>query len=133
MPTQEKPFPGTTKTQADIEKTIHSLIFDVALEAALAEAIILVPFLGFPIIKQIFYFIARNLMELVYKQLALATIFTMIDIDVENQRLTYEAARTALKKELSKPEDLKNETERQAAVEEFRRKLRDLIKFPKPV
>jgi hypothetical protein len=123
----EKPLPTTTPVQDLAENVIKNILIEVALKVAIAQIIIAVPFLGFPIINPVFIFIAEKLVLRVFAELARVVNFEIIDIRIESERKNYEEAVSKLRTVLTTPEVPNDQIEK--AKEEFRNRLHDLIHF----
>lgn len=127
---ETKPFPGTTPGMDRVEKTIHDLTFDVGLRAGFTAVYAYVPFLAYPVIKQVFEYCITKFFDIVYKELSLGVLTLVIDFKTEAEQAAYEKATVELKAQLQKAEQ--NVEELKAAQEEFKKKLADLIRFPRP-
>jgi uncharacterized membrane protein len=123
------PLPGTSSEYDRIEKLINTLVFDVAFDQLISRILNEVPFLGYPVIKQIFTFTTRKLLQLFYTFIEKELSKLVISAEVEAERKAYDAAVIALKEQLSKQEVNPDEIER--ARQEMRNRLRDLIRFPR--
>lgn len=117
----------------EFERIVHSTVMDVAVEAALNAITVAVPFLGFPVIKQVFFFVAKKLIDAVYVEIARGIAFQVIGMNVEKENAEYKEAVTALKNKIDFPTSTQKD-EANAEIEkarlEFEEKLRILIRFP---
>ena len=115
---------------SDPTQVIHHLVIDVALQAALQAVTAAIPFLGFPVIKTVFFFIATQFSELLYKEIAKIITFEIISLETEAQQKAYEEAAARLKTILTQPSTQTPEeqnAEIEQAKEEFKKKLANLI------
>lgn len=90
----------------------------------ISKIIIAVPFLGWPVINQIFTKLVYKLASMFIKEVETLAIFMKIDFKVNGQRERYEEATDQLREVLKTPntnEDV------QRAKDEYKNKLRDLI------
>lgn len=120
------------------EKVIKTLIFDVAVKAAVASAISALPILGLPVIRPIFTFIVEKTASLIYKELSRFVVFSIIDIQNETDLKNYQEAVKSLEAVLEIPADHydhgeegvnKKEIEIEKAKQEYKKRLADLIRF----
>lgn len=79
------------------EKIIHAIIMDVLLESAIKAATVAAPWLGLPVIRQVFRFIAGKFAAFFAAQLERATAFAIIDAQVNQEVRTYQDAMKQLK------------------------------------
>jgi len=107
-----------------IEAKVSHSIFDVAIEAAIKAAIVYVPVLGAPIIKQLFTFCVEKFASLLYTQTELAVSFIVVDLKVNKQSEEYRAAVSELSTAIV---EQKSPEEIERAREEFKTRLRTLI------
>lgn len=116
--------PTDTNTAAIVaNKFIQSAIFDVALNAFKTWATVQVPFLGWPIIKQIFSLLVGKIGDFIYEYLATIVTFSIIDLKIQAEKNAYDEAVTDLKK----AHEGGNPDEVQKAKEEFKKRFRSLI------
>lgn len=120
------------------EKVVKTLIFDVAVKAAVASAIAAVPLLGAPVIRQIFTFIVEKTATLIYKELSRFVVFSIIDFKNEADLKNYQEASKTLGIAMETPAEHydhgaegvnKRELEIEKAKEEYKKKLASLIRF----
>ena len=71
---------------------VKGLIFDVALKNAYTEAILLLPFLGYPVISTVFSAALMWFGKRVYKALSAIVTFNVITIENAAHRKEYEKA-----------------------------------------
>lgn len=107
-----------------IEAKVSHSIFDIAIEAAIKAAIAYVPFLGVPIIKQLFTFCVEKFASLLYTQTELAVSFIVVDLKVNKQSDEYREAVSQLSLAIATQ---KSPEEIERAREEFKARLRTLI------
>jgi hypothetical protein len=94
--------PTTTNGAATIaDKVLHALIFDVAVSAAEAEIIAVVPAMGLPILKQIDEAVIKFVAEKIYTALALGATFAIIDAQTSAEASAANEAATNLKQALT--------------------------------
>lgn len=126
---------GVDNTPA--EQIIHDATMNVAVEVALNAITVAVPFLGFPVIKQIFFFLSKKLIDSVYVEIAKKFAFTFIAMVEENHRSDYEEAKEKLRMAIDFPvatQKDESDAEIQKAITEYKAKLRALIVMPtKPI
>lgn len=92
-------------------------------------AIAQVPFLGLPIIKQIFAYILSKVLEKVEGEGQLLISFKMIDVEIDKEVKEYKDAIESLK--VANTTGVSDE-ERQLALKLAKDKLRALIRMPAP-
>jgi hypothetical protein len=104
-----------------------SVTVDLAGEYLVKLAIAEFPFLAFPIIKQTFSYLVKKIISKSQEEGQLMISFVFIDKEVAHKNTLYVEAVTKLKEVLESdiPEEKKNE-----ALEETKKRLRDLIRFP---
>lgn len=121
------PLPGTSPGYDKTERIVHAIIFDVALSTVVDKLLLAVPWLGWPVIKQVFLFVLNKIVSLLYAEIEQGVALALIDQRVTAEKDAYIRAVEALKQELTKPN---GEAEVEKAKEEYRRRLRDLIRIP---
>jgi hypothetical protein len=109
-----------------VDAIVKGLIFEVALRAVVARLILVVPFLGWPVINPVFVFILSKIAGLLFDEMAKVVSFGIIELQVDHQRKTYEESVDKLKLALTAgdPDAIKQ------AKEEFKNRLGDLIRLP---
>lgn len=110
--------PRTTVGAAIAEAT-----FSVAVEAAIKVAQYYVPVLAAPVIKQVFEFVVRKFMEVLYQETEKETSMLIIDLKVNRQAKEYTEAVTELKTAIQSQDEKRIQDEK----EKFKARLRDLI------
>jgi len=80
----------------DINNAIQIAIFDVALNALKAYAVASLPWLGWPIINQLFNLLTNLIGKYVYTYLAQIATFTVIDMQTAAETQAYAQALNAL-------------------------------------
>lgn len=112
-----------------IEKTeeVITVIADITTDYIVKLSILEFPFLGLPIVKQTYSYIIQKIVGRIKSEGELFITFAMIDSDADQRRQVYTEAIEKLKEVLDVPttEEAKNE-----ALEETKKRLRDLIRFP---
>lgn len=126
------PYDGMTPAEAAVEKFLDSVVLGLGLKAAIEASVAAAPFLGLPVIKQLYTYLATELVSFVFKKLTAIGYNFVVDIKVGAERASFDEARDALKEELLKPEEAQDAEELRKLNEEFNRRARDLIRFPKP-
>jgi hypothetical protein len=104
-----------------------SFAVETASEYLVKLAIIEFPVLGIPIIKQIFTFIVMRIISRAKNEGELMISFAFIDKEVNHKKELYAEAVTKLKEVMKSEID---EEKKNEALEETRKRLRDLIRFP---
>lgn len=124
-----KPLPGTSPAYDEAESYVRKAIFDYGFKEVFDRVISVIPWLGYPVIKQVFSFVSEKLLWLFYTivEQQLALIFIDGKVDIENKK--FKEAVNALKAELSKPKENQDANQVEAAKQEVRSRLRDLIRF----
>lgn len=107
-----------------MEQAIKSIFFEQIVKAVISKIIIAVPFLGWPIINQIFTGLVYKLAKMFIKEMETLSVFIKIDFEVDGQRREYEKATEEMKEALKNPQSYEN---LQKAKDEYREKLRNLI------
>jgi hypothetical protein len=113
------------KPAQSVANMINFAIYDVAVNVAEAAAISQVPFLGLPVIKQVFHFVLSKMAGLIYVPLATGSIFTVIKIQTDSQKKEYAEAEGKLRlANLSgDPEAIRK------ATDEFKKSFRRLVHY----
>lgn len=106
-------------------ETIKKLYFEVVVEAAIASSIAALPFLGVPVIKQIYTFLVKHFAGNLFEEGEVYGLFYDIDSEVDEETTEYQEATDTLRTELER-DDL-TEEEKQRAKDEYKEKLRNLI------
>lgn len=118
-------LPGTPKLYDKIEGLVNSLLFGVFFDKGINNLISAVPFLGWPVIKQVFVFGLRKVLEKMYAGSEEGIALLVIDKFEDAQREAFDEAKLKLKAEMEKldarEEDLKK------AEEDFVRRFNDLV------
>ncbi len=86
----------TNPTIGTVDQIIQGLIFDVGVRAAIAYATAQLPFLSFPIIKQLFAWAVGKLASAIYVQLENQIAFSVINFQTDKQKNDYMDAIAAL-------------------------------------
>jgi hypothetical protein len=118
--------PTTTNTATHtVDQIIQAAIFDVALNALQTYLYAQLPWLGFPIIKQVFGAFLNWVAGYIYTYLTQVANFTVIDLQTDQEKASYDAAVTQLKSAQSSgdPNAL------QKAKDQFKSTLGNLIHF----
>lgn len=106
---------------------VLDVVSDVTSEYIIKLSIVEFPFLGLPIIKQMYSYIIQKVVGKIKDEEQLFITFAIIDSDVQGRKKEYDTAVDNLKEVLQSPvsEERKNE-----ALEETKKRLRNLIRFP---
>lgn len=112
------------------DKIIHAAIYDVALMAAEKAAIAEAPFLGLPVIRQVFHYLLMQMADLIYPQLDNMVDFKIIDTEVGHELITYNAAKDRLRMAVLPTQGEPDAAEIENAKADFKKRLADLIHLP---
>jgi hypothetical protein len=104
-----------------------SVGIDLMGEYLVKLAIIEFPFLSLPVLKQIFSFIVKRIISRTKDEGELMISFAFIDKEIGEKKEIYNEAVTKLKEVL---ESNTTEEKKDEALEETKKRLRDLIRFP---
>lgn len=115
--------PEDNQTANAADTVIQRLIFDVALQAAMAAAIADSPWLGLPVIKQLLSSLLQVVAGYIYKALAVHVSFAIINAQTLAEQKDFEASTSALAEAFKKGDD----NEIQVATDNVKRALRSLI------
>lgn len=116
-----------TNPSVDAADTVAKIvIMDVLTEGAIKLALVDVPFLNIPVIKQLFTFIMNFAGKYLYKVLSLEAAFIIIGKQVEVQRIEYEKEVEQLKTAIKEG---KSDEEINKERAEAKKRLRKLIDF----
>lgn len=117
--------PATHNTTAEIVNEIIQIsIMEIGVNAAIAAATAELPFLGFPVIKQLFSMAVKWLGSRIYTALAHLATFQIIDLQTDSEVREYNDAVLRLKEALSK-----EGSDVSSAKNEFRDRLARLIRW----
>jgi hypothetical protein len=121
---------GSTPTTTDgavqsVDDIIQSAIFDVALNALKTYLYAQMPWLAYPIIKQVFGALLNWIAGYIYNYLTQVANFTVIDLQTDQEKASYDASVTQLQAAQSSgdPNALQN------ATNQFKNTLGNLIHF----
>jgi len=107
-------------------KAAKFLVMDVLIEGATKAAMVEMPWLNLPVLKQFFTFMMNVCGKLILKRLTIETAMVIIGVQVENQRENYEREieelKTAIKEGRSDEEIAKERAE-------AKERLRKLINY----
>lgn len=81
---------------AEVDRFIQSAVFDVAVNAFCAYAATQFPFLGWPVLSTLFRLLVRVQAQGIYRFLARAATFTVIDMQTDVERARYQQAVVGL-------------------------------------
>jgi hypothetical protein len=107
--------------------TTFEMAVDTAGDYFVRAAIVRFPFLGLPIIKQIFTFIIKNTISKIESEGELMIRFKFIDKDVDERNHEYTKVINELKQI---NENGATEDEKRIALQNAKDRLRNLIRFP---
>lgn len=114
----------TNSTAQTVNSIIQGCIFDVALNALKTYAIAQVPFLGWPLIKQLFGWMLNKIGEFIYNYLATVATFTIIDSQVNAELKAHREAAIAV---VTAALEAKDENAIKKAKDDFKAALGSLI------
>jgi hypothetical protein len=121
-------YPGTTPEQEKVEATVRAVVFDLLFDVVFDRALAAVPWLGYPVIKQVFSFVLRKLLSVSYEGLRELVMSSAINAKVQADRKAFEAAAERLRIEI----ELKTQGEKlEQAKIDFRNRFRDLVRYPR--
>lgn len=104
---------------------IQFAIYDVAVNALQVAAIAELPWLGWPVIKQLFGLLLNTIAGYIYKYLAQAATFEIIDLQTEAEQSAYAAAVGKLQTAISTGD----QDATTQGIDEFKKSLGSLIHF----
>lgn len=108
-----------------MEQAIRSIYIEQIAKAVISKIIIAVPFLGLPVINQIFTAVFYKVAKMAYDEIEELAVIFKIEFKVEGQKEEYEQATENLRNVLKFPDKTAEEIKR--AKDEYKKKLRDLI------
>jgi hypothetical protein len=114
-------------TTTDTVKTALKVGLSLATKSVIAAAITALPFLGLPVLNQLFTWGVEWVAAKLLPHLQVFFVDTIIDIEVNAEKKAYARAREELQKVLT--EKITNPAEVENASEEFDNRLADLIRF----
>jgi hypothetical protein len=118
--------PTTTNgTASTVDSIIQSAIFDVALNALKTYLYAQMPWLSYPIIKQVFGAFLNWVAGYIYTYLTQVANFTVIDLQTDQEKSSYAAAVT----QLQAAQSLGDPNAIQKAKDQFTSTLGNLIHF----
>ena len=104
---------------------IKRLVYESVRDAAILKTIAAFPFLGIPIIKQVFTFFAKKIIDQFYDEASTKAKFIAIEFRVRRDLNEYNYAKEELKKAI----DTKDEDQINEAKEKFKLRLAAFIRF----
>lgn len=119
-------LPGVPEEYDRAEKTLKEM-FDEALGAAQEAAMVAVPALAWPVVKQLFKFVVSKLGKFLYGELEKRIAVLVINVKVQSEKRSYEKATAELRAALENKDTVIEEKER--LLEEYKKRLADLISF----
>jgi len=122
-------LPGTTPDYDQAETVIRKLL-DQATAAAIEAIRTSVPFLNAWGIRAIFRIAVERLVKFIYKFIEEAVALAVIEARVDGERIALEKATDAIREALSRPTGGMTDEEQKKLLEEYDRRLRDLIRIP---
>jgi hypothetical protein len=117
-----KESPTSTTSQETFSATV-----EVMGEYFIKLAIIEFPWLNIPVVKQVFSFVVKKVLAKIRSEGELVISFAFIDKETEGRRVLYEEAVDKLKQVL---ESSPTQEKKDEALEETKKRLRALIRFP---
>lgn len=109
-----------------IEREIRALFFKEVVQVVIAKAVASAPFLGWPVVGWFFAAFMNFIATKFWNEAKLHGIFMSIDIEEGGKKVEYINAVNELHDALKNPD---NEDEKERAKENYREKLRNLIKL----
>lgn len=126
----EIPFEGVDPIISKINKMLNDATLKVLVPMLEADIIALAPWMGLPVIKQIWQFPFEYAIARAYDGGYKWVAGKWTDVQVNGQARATEETRADLMKEMSKPEELQDESKIQAKLEEFKKRWAELSLFP---
>lgn len=121
-------YPGTTPEQEKVEAAVRAVAFDLLFDVLFDRALAAVPWLGYPVIKQVFSFVLRKILSESYEGLRELVMSSAINAKVQADRKAFQAAADRLRLEI----ELKTQGEKlEQAKIDFRNRFRDLVRYPR--
>jgi hypothetical protein len=115
----------TNQAVKTADSIIHSAIYDVAVSAAESAVIAEVPFLGLPVVKQIFGAALNYFAGIVYTYLAQAATIQIITLQTDAEKNAYAKAELELRTaHLTGNQDAINK-----ATDDFKKALTNIVHF----
>jgi hypothetical protein len=113
--------------ESKLSQETFSISVELAGEYLIGLAILEMPFLGLPIVKQIFSYIVKKIISRSEREGELMISFRFIDKETKEKHQKYQEAIKEFKEVMNNnpTEEKKNE-----AIEETKKRLRNLIRFP---
>ena len=108
---------------SDIAKKI---IFDLVVKKAIQRVILAVPFFGLPVVNPVFVYVAQKLFVALYDELEFQGELLLIGLKTEHEKKKYDEAVNEFKTSI---EQGKSDEEINRAHEEFKNRLRDLVRL----
>lgn len=115
----------TNQTATVVNQIIHDAIFDVAVQAAETAATAEFPFLGAPVVKQIFDAVVNYVAGKIYSALAQTATFTVIDVQVSQEDSAVNKAVASLNATVNS----NDQAAIQKANEDFKNAIASLIHY----
>lgn len=109
----------------DVEKVIQALLYDLGVKMVMTYLIAQVPFLGYPLIRQIVTWVVTYVAGILYKYLDQFVVFSIIDFQTQSQAQDYLASVNKLQSAITSGDA--NAIEK--AKSDFKTKLNTLVKF----
>lgn len=100
------------------------LTFDMIEKYIISISLVQFPFLGLPVIKQIYTAIIKKVLSTIEDEGKLYIQFKLIDIDIKKKEKEFSESVNKLKKG-----EISDETEKKKLLNEVKTKLSDLINF----
>lgn len=113
------------KPAQELDAIIHGVIFGIVVDAADTLACADLPFLALPVIHPLFRLGLSWLGGFVYRAMATAGTFAVLDLQTDQERSAYDHAVS----ELSNAQVDGDPKEIAAATDEFRKRLQALVHF----
>jgi len=110
-----------------MNEIVKKLVYEVIVKAAITRLVAAIPFLNLPIVNPLTVYFLGRFAEHLYDVISLYITFQVIDFQTAHQKIEYERAVS----ELLKAQQSQNKEEQDRAKAEFKKRLGDLIHFPK--
>ena len=121
-------MPGIGGEASTVEDAIKRLTYNVAVKAIIDIALSRFPWLGFPIISNVFQFIVGQVADKLYFELSNVIVFQVIQFTNDAHNAAYQASLVEVKNT-----QISGDAEAHAkAIAKYQETLRNLIRFNRP-
>lgn len=128
----EKPYLGTDPTILKINKLLQDAVTGVLVRSVEAEIILVQPWMGAPVWKQIWQFFFEWSVSNFYDNAKKFIFIKITDAQIAAQVLDAQKVTDTLAAEISKPVEAQDAEQIRKQLEEFDRTMERLITFPRP-